>query len=341
MRMNDHRRLPAEWEPQSAVLMAWPHKETDWAPMLDNVHECYGRIIRAISAVTPVYVAGPYKLCSDSLYACGVDPMRVRFIDIPTNDTWTRDYGPITVATDEGKRAIDFKFNGWGLKFAADKDNLVNMNLERASLLPGIRENRLGFVLEGGSIESDGRGTILTTSECLLSPNRNGDLTKEEIEQRLQEMLGAERILWLDHGSLAGDDTDSHIDTLARLAPEDTIIYCGPGEPGDPNNESLEAMREQLRGMTTADNRPYHLVELPLPAPIYDKDGMQLPATYANFLISNRTVFVSTYGQLQKDTLAAMMIQSVFHEYKIVPLDCRALIEQHGSLHCATMQFPR
>ncbi|MCM1164053.1 MAG: agmatine deiminase family protein [Muribaculaceae bacterium] len=338
-KMNE-RRLPSEWEPQQAVLMAWPHAQTDWEPILPDVLECYGRIVKAISEVTPVIVVGPERLCNPSFTQAGFNPARVTFIDIPTNDTWTRDYGPITIADGSGLTAIDFKFNGWGLKFAADRDNLVNLHLYSLGLLPGTRENRLGFVLEGGSIESDGRGTILTTSECLLSPNRNGDLDRQQIEERLHRYLGASHVLWLDHGALAGDDTDSHIDTLARLAPDDTIIYCGPGEEGDPNNPGLEAMKEQLKTLLTPAGQPYHLVELPLPAPIYDSDGMQLPATYANYLVSNGTVFVPTYGQLRKDTLAAMMIQSVYHTYRIVPLDCRALIQQHGSLHCASMQFP-
>lgn len=338
--MTSSRSLPAEWEAQDYILMAWPHARTDWEPMLDDVLECYGRAIRAISAVTKVIVIGPASECAPTFNAAGFDPGRVEFADIPTNDTWTRDYGPITISDNGSLKALDFKFNGWGLKFAADKDNIATLRLSELGKLDIERVNRLGFVLEGGSVESDGRGAILTTSKCLLSPNRNGDLSRPEIEARLKEYLGAERVMWLDHGALAGDDTDSHIDTLARLAPEDTILYCGPGEEGDPNNDGLLALREEIKALRTADGMPYHLVELPLPEPIYDEDGMQLPATYANYLVSNGAVFVPTYGQLRKDTLAAMMIQSVYHTRKIVPIDCRALIKQHGSLHCATMQIP-
>lgn len=343
MKMTDPRttrRLPAEWEPQSRVLMAWPHCETDWAPMLAETVECFAGIIRSISSETPVIVVGPSGLCRGSFDACDFDPSRVTFIDCPTNDTWARDFGPLTVETPDGHMALDFKFNGWGLKFAADRDNLINSVLDSRGLLPGRRENHLNFVLEGGSVESDGQGTILTTSECLMSPNRNGGSSKPEIEEYLKAAFGADRILWLDHGALAGDDTDSHIDTLARLVAEDTIVYCGPGEEGDPNNEGLMTMRDEIKALRTREGLPYHLIELPLPDPIYDRDGMQLPATYANFLISNRKVFLPVYGQKRKDTLATMLLQSVFIDREVVPVDCRALIEQHGSLHCVTMQFP-
>lgn len=335
------RRLPAEWEPQICVLTAWPHKETDWAYMLPEVTECFRNLISKLSEYVPVITVGPRAACAETFEACGFNPEMVTFADIPTNDTWARDFGPLTITENGSLKCIDFKFNAWGLKFAANFDNLITLALESKGLLPGCRENRLGFVLEGGSIESDGKGTILTTEECLLSPNRNGDMTKTEIESYLNESLGSQRVLWLSHGALAGDDTDSHIDTLARFAPNDTIIYCGPGEADDPNTPELVAMRAEINDLRTADGKPYHLVELPLPDPIYDEDGMQLPATYANFLITNGAVLMPTYRQPRKDTLAAMMLQSVFTDRKIVPIDCLPLIRQHGSLHCVTMQFPK
>lgn len=335
-------RLPAEWEPQSAVIMAWPHIDTDWAPTLDDARNCFKEIIKAVSAETPVILIAPDGECSQSVADAGFDSERVCVVDIPTNDTWARDFGPITLKDSDGRLlCLDFKFNGWGLKFASDRDNLINRVLSSHGRLPGEYVNRLNFVLEGGAIESDGRGTIMTTSECLLSPNRNGQWSREEIESYLCETFGAERVLWLDHGALAGDDTDSHIDTLARFADSETIVYCGPGEYGDRNNEGLEAMRSQLSGFRRSDGLPYNLVELPLPEPIFDTDGMQLPATYANFLISNSKVFVPVYNQPRKDALAVMTLQSVFHDREIVPVDCRALIVQHGSLHCVTMQIPK
>lgn len=307
--------------------------------MLDDARQCIAHIVREIARQTTVCLIVPPGHKPDRAEWGFND--RVRYYEIPTNDTWARDFGPITVETDEGLKCVDFKFNGWGLKFAADKDNLINTRLELLSALPGPLENRLNFVLEGGSIESDGRGTILTTSRCLLSPNRNGESSKQEIEKYMANTLGAKHVLWLDHGALAGDDTDSHIDTLARLAPNDTIIYCGAGDDSDPNNDHLKAMAVELKMLRTPEGNPYHLVELPLPSPIHDENGEQLPATYANFLISNDYIYLPTYGQERKDTLASLIIQTVFPDHVVVPVDCRALIRQHGSLHCVTMQLPK
>lgn len=339
---NRSLRLPAEWEPQSAVLVAWPHERTDWAPILDDARKCMTDIINAVSRRADVLVAAPLDICLDDIRSRGFDFTRVYLYDVPTDDTWARDFGPVTVIDGGRLKCLDFMFNGWGLKFASANDNLITMRLAgRHDALPGERVNRLSFVLEGGSIESDGEGTILTTSECLLSPNRNGGMTQWEIEEYLKEQFGADRVLWLDHGALAGDDTDSHIDTLARFASPDTIVYCGAGQPGDPNHDGLVRMREQLMEFRRADGLPYHLVELPLPDPIFDEEGEQLPATYANFLVCNGAVFVPVYGQKLNDELAVMTLKAVFHEHEIVPVDCRALIRQHGSLHCVTMQLPR
>lgn len=342
--MNDlkmpFRRLPAEWEGHDCVMVAWPHELTDWNYMLDEARDCMAEIVRAISRHECVLVVGPADLCSESFDKCGFDPKRVRFADVPTNDTWARDFGPITVETSSGMRPVDFKFNGWGLKFASNLDNLVNSRLATKNLFTSRLDNRLNFVLEGGSIESDGKGTILTTSECLLSPNRNGQWGKKEITAYLMTVLGAERVLWIDHGALAGDDTDSHIDTLARLAPNDTIIYTGPGEESDPDHESLRKMRDQIRTLTTSFGQPYNLIELPLPSPVFDEDGQQLPATYANYLVTPKTVFLPVYSQPDKDFLASQMLKIAYPDHEVVTIDCRALIRQHGSLHCVTIQFP-
>ena len=334
------RRLPAEWEHHDCVLMAWPHALTDWNYMLSEARECVAAIVRAISERECVLLVGPESLCRESVEACGFDPRRVRFADIPTNDTWARDFGPITVETTSGLRAVDFKFNGWGLKFAANHDNLITRRLADAGILTARLDNRLNFVLEGGSIESDGQGTILTTSECLLSPNRNGQWGRKEITAYLATVLGAQRVLWLDHGALAGDDTDSHIDTLARLAPGNTIIYTGAGSPSDPNHEGLELMRRQLAEFVTADGAPYNLIELPLPDAVFDEDGLQLPATYANYLVGPDAIYLPVYGQERNDRLAEMTLKVAYPDHDIVPIDCRALVRQHGSLHCVTMQLP-
>ena len=200
--------------------------------------------------------------------------------------------------------------------------------------------NCLNFVLEGGSIESDGCGTILTTSECLLSENRNGEFSRHQIEDCLAQRLGAQRVLWLDNGALLGDDTDSHIDTLARFVDPHTIAYVKCYDPSDDHFAELEAMERQLQAMTDVDGNRYRLVPLPLPRPIHDEDGLRLPATYANFLIMNSRVLVPVYADEVNDARALETLAGCFPGREIVPIDCRALIQQHGSLHCVTMQFP-
>lgn len=330
------RRFPAEWESHECVMLAWPHEETDWAYMLEEARDCFEALVKAISERECVLLVGPAELCRESVEACGFDRSRVKFVDVPTNDTWARDFGVLTVEESGEWKLLDFKFNGWGLKFASDRDNLVNSRLDWKC----ERENRLNFVLEGGSIESDGEGTMLTTSECLLSPNRNGEWGREEIEEYLKGAFGVSRVMWLDHGALAGDDTDSHVDTLARLAPHNTIIYVGPGDESDPNSEHLKRMREQIMTLRTEAGEPYNLIELPLPDAVFDEDGEQLPATYANYLVGPTAVYMPTYDQPMKDFLAAQMLKIAYPDREIVEVDCRALIKQHGSLHCVTMQLP-
>ena len=248
----------------------------------------------------------------------------------------------LTLATTEGPELLDFRFNGWGGKFEASLDNAINAHLVEGDtpVLKGKYVDCLDFELEGGSVEVDGLGTLLTTSECLLNPNRNAQLDNAHKEALLKERLGVNRVLWLDHGYLAGDDTDSHIDTLARLAPDNTIIYVGCDDPVDEHFAELRAMRSDLRAMRSASGEPFNLVELPLPDAIYDGEGNRLPATYANFLIVNNGVLVPVYNQPKKDRLACQIIRVAFPGHEIVPVDCRALIQQHGSLHCATMQIP-
>ena len=338
--ITDKLRLPAEWEPQEAVLLAWPHELTDWNYMLDEVRTCYNEIAHAIVKYARLIVIAPDCSAAKTMLS-DISSDKVSFHDIDTNDTWARDFGAlVTLANDNRYIVNDFKFNGWGLKFAANLDNLVTRRMMEQGALTGIYNNCLGFVLEGGSIESDGKGTLLTTSECLLSPNRHGDLNREQIEARLCRTFGAQRVLWLDHGALDGDDTDSHIDTLARLAPDDTILYVRCDDSADSHYENLKAMEQQILNLRRADGSPYNCIGLPLPDPIYDEDGERLPATYANFLILNGAILMPIYGQKQKDELASQIMKVVFPAYDIIGIDCNALIKQHGSLHCATMQFP-
>lgn len=337
------KRMPAEWEKVGAVLMAWPHAETDWNYMLSEAQECYVKIIEAITRFASVILIGPDTLEAKNKLG-HIPAEKLIFFDVPTNDTWTRDYGVITTLDNAGNIYLnDFAFNAWGGKFKSDLDNAVTEKMYEASLILGSYSDNLDFILEGGSIESDGKGTILTTTSCLLNSNRNKGFTRRDIESRLNETLGAKKVLWLESGEILGDDTDGHIDTIARLAPNNTILYCGAvwGDPSDPQVDALGKVGEVLKTFKNSKDEPFNLIELPMPTAIYDTDdGHRLPATYANFLILNNAVIMPTYGQPMNDRNAEMALQVAFPEHEIVGVDCRALIRQHGSLHCATMQLP-
>lgn len=340
--MNIHKYpyLPSEWAPQRGVQLTWPHAQTDWAYMLEEVQACFANIAREIARRELLLIVTPEpEQVRQQISGC-VNMDNVRFMPCDTNDTWARDHGPITLIDPDGRPLLfDFKFNGWGLKFAADKDNLITRRTLEAGLLQGTYVNRLNFALEGGSIESDGRGTLLTTSECLLSPNRNGQMNRAEIEAYLKEQFNLRQVLWLDHGYLAGDDTDSHVDTLARLCPDDTIAYVRCTDTADEHYEALRLMEEQLKTFRTPEGKPYRLLPLPMADAIVE-DGERLPATYANFLVMNGAVLYPTYNQPANDTQAAQVLQEAFPGREVVGIDCRALIRQHGSLHCVTMQYP-
>ena len=261
--------------------------------------------------------------------------------NFPSNDTWARDHGFISLVDDQGhRRLVDFCFNGWGEKFPAEKDNAINRLIYKNGIISGEYVDCLDFVLEGGSIESDGRGTIFTTSCCLLAPHRNQPLTKAQIEERLLRELHAQRVLWIDHGHLTGDDTDGHIDTLVRICPDDTLLYVGCEDPNDEQYEDLLLMEQQLQTFRTLEGRPYKLVKLPMPRPIIP-EGMRLPATYANFLVINGAVLCPVYAQPDLDAIAVRLIGEAFPNRLVIPIDCRSIIQQHGSLHCCTMQFPK
>ena len=335
------RRLPAEWEEQDGVLLSWPHADSDWSDDIELVEPVFAAIAAAISQHEQVIIVAPQPdQIMELIVAAGGDQQQVTLINLPTNDTWSRDFGPITVKEDGRLQLLDFGFNGWGLKFAANYDNQITRRLAATGLFGKHTPQVVGLIFEGGAIESDGAGTILTTTECLLNPNRNPHLEQREIETQLKQLLGADRFLWLDHGYLAGDDTDSHIDTLARLCPSNTIAYVFCDEPGDEHYAALQRMADQLRTFRTADDRPYRLLPLPWPQACYGSSGERLPATYANFLIINGAVLVPTYDCAQ-DEAALEVIAQAFPDRKIIAIDCSPLILQHGSLHCVTMQLPR
>ena len=330
--------FPAEWAPQRFVQLTWPHADTDWAYMLDEVQACFKNIAREVAKRQQLLIVAPDVEDVRRQIADEVNMTNVTLVELPSNDTWARDHGGITIFEDGKPVILDFQFNGWGLKFASDKDNLITERLHCGGHLFGELRNCRNFVFEGGSIESDGEGTLLTTSECLLSPNRNATMTREEIEAYLLDTFGAKQLLWLDHGYLAGDDTDSHIDTLARLCPNDTILYVKCEDESDEHYEALLRMEEQLTTFRTLAGEPYRLIALPMARPAFEDDE-RIPATYANYLIINGAVLVPTYNT-ELDAVALAQVQKAFPNHEIVGVDCRELIRQHGSLHCVTMQYP-
>ena len=340
--------FPAEWHQQAFVQLTWPHKDTDWAPVLADAIDCFCHIALQVAMREPLLiVAQDRKEVKKALMQRGVSLDNMTFVECPTNDTWARDHAFISCLDEQQKKVLllDFQFNGWGLKFAANHDNQINRRIlpPITSLYHGTQveyQNHLDFVFEGGSIESDGEDTLMVTSSCLLAENRNNTLSQQDIEERLKQFFHAKRVIWLHHSWLAGDDTDGHIDTVARFCSPTSIAYVKCDDPTDEHYEELQAMEQELLALRTLDGKPYTLYPLPLPDPCYDEDGERLPATHANFLIINGAVLVPTYNQPLKDTKALNTLSDAFPDREIVGVDCRTLILQHGSLHCSTMQYP-
>ncbi len=342
--MNDSRLyLPAEWEEQSGVQLTWPHAETDWAPYLSEITNTFIELASAITLYEPLLIVAQdteyvKHLLTEQLSSKQMQ--RIGFAQAHTNDTWARDHGAITLVSDNELVLLDFRFNGWGEKFAWLHDNAITSHLYSKGILKGNYESHDDFVLEGGSIESDGRGTIFTTSQCLMAQHRNQPLTQREIERELCQRLHAKRIVWLNHGNLIGDDTDGHIDTTVRTAPGDTLLYNKCTDESDEQYQDFCNLERELQSLRTADNRPYRLVALPMPQEIRF-DNERLPATYANFLIINGAIIYPTYNQPDNDKAAAEALQQTFPGRNIIGIDSSIIIRQHGSIHCLTMQFPK
>ena len=328
-------RLPAEWEEQDSILMVFPHTQTDWADDMQRAQSVFLRMASSIAATQKLIL-----VCDDvektKNFFCYHD--RISFLALPSNDTWIRDFGPICIYHDNVRKLIDFQFNGWGGKYEASLDNIITKSLHdkwHFMVSPLISSD---LVLEGGSIESDGQGTLMTTKKCLLNPNRNPHLSQTEIEEKLKELLGIKRFLWLEHGELEGDETDGHIDTLARVVDERTIAYV-TCEKEDSHYEELKKMEDELKLFRTFDNKPYRLIPLPLPSPIH-KDNKRLPATYANFLITNKTVLLPVYDDYH-DKPMTVLFKALFPNREIIPINALRLIEEGGSIHCSTMNIAR
>jgi agmatine/peptidylarginine deiminase len=334
-------RLPAEWEPQAGVVIAWPHDQTDWADRLAAVEATYVALVAAITRFEPVLICAADSTIRDHatalLHASAVDLAHVRFVDIEYDDTWLRDSGPISLINGQTYQLNDFRFTGWGGKFNASRDDRLVGGLIARNLFASAEHRRIDWALEGGAIESDGAGTLLTTWRCLHQ--RHPEQSREQMNRIFAEHLGAERVLWLEHGYLQGDDTDAHIDTLARFAPDNVIVFQGCDDPDDPHFDELARMRDELGSLKNARGEPYHLQPLPWANPILD-DGRRLAASYANYLIVNDGVLVPAYGD-PADAEAARVIAAAHPNRSVVQVPCRPLIWQNGSLHCVTMQLPR
>ena len=332
--------LPAEWEAQSGILLTWPHAESDWKADLDDIAQVYIEMCHAITRYEKLLVVcydQQHKKRIESVFSNNKIPNDAYHLTVcKTNDTWCRDYGPITVRIDGSLQLQNFIFNSWGNKYQSDLDNAVSWHLYKENYFDENQMIDCGFILEGGSIESDGQGTILTTSHCLLK--RHPDKTKTEVEELLKQYLGATLILWLDHGGITGDDTDSHIDNLARFVNKHTIIYSTCHDESHPDYDSLQKMEQELRGLRQANGDEYNLIPLPLPH-VEDDNGKRLPASYVNFLIINGAVLVPIYDDPQdKETLEKL--QQCFTGRNIIGIRSKALVKQFGGIHCASMQFP-
>lgn len=321
------RYLPAEWHPQEAVQLTWPHSGTDWADTLEEVTRCYIDIAREISLRQKLWIVAPQPQRVRTILETrlpGKALANISYFRIPSNDTWARDHAFITLLRQDGVRELlDFRFNAWGGKFEASLDNAINRALYDMHFAQDGERNvyvsQLDFELEGGSIDSDGQGTILTTAQCNLNGNRRGGeqaAREEEMTQELCRRLGAERVLWLHHGGLEHDDTDAHIDTLARFCPGDTIVYC----------EGCPGMLAELQSFRTLQGQPYRLVAV--------------PPYYANFLIMNGAVLLPFYENEEENRRAKEALEQVFPDREVIGIDCSILLTQNGSLHCCTMQYP-
>jgi agmatine/peptidylarginine deiminase len=337
------KRFLAEWYPQDAIQIAWPHAGTDWVRLLAQIEGFYFELVNALSRQQQVVIAVDPRLDSErilrELTGRGAVIGNVHCYSVATDNTWARDHGPLTIGDDHGIELLDFQFNAWGDKYHSSLDNAINSGIAGQHGY-GAPLRQVDFVLEGGSIETDGRGTLLSTTTCLLNPNRNQGMTLPAVEAHLREHLGVERFLWLKHGHLAGDDTDAHIDTLARFVDAGTIAYVQCTDAADEHFEALAQMEAELKGFRQANGEPYRLVPLPLPGAIRNTNGDRLPATYANFLITNRSIFMPVYGD-PADEQATAAIAQVAGQRNVVPINCRIPIEEFGSLHCLTMQLPK
>ena len=333
--MKTENRFRAEWEPQTAVLLTWPHGESDWAGTLDRVSATYLEMARAISRHQSLIILAHDGDLQEQLASLPGDSPRIHIVRQPTNDTWIRDYGPLCVEIGKRVLHLNFRFDAWGGKYDARLDDAVSRTLDEEGLF-GCGMLHESMVLEGGAIETDGCGTLLATRGSVICERRNPGMDQSRIEERLSRLLGIKHFLWLDCDGLHGDDTDGHVDTIVRFADAETLLYASCS-PQHPDHEQLRELERQVVALRRPDGRPYRTIPLPCPGLHRDTDGRILPASYANFLITNSQVLQPVYMQ-DNDAKVMQIMQQAFPDREIVAIDSRALIEQNGSIHCATMQ---
>ncbi len=332
--MQGNRTMAPEWHQVDAVMLAWPHAQTDWSPWLEEARQTYLNVIAAVNRND----AGVILLCApddvDDLVTRLAENARVFVIPASYNDTWMRDYGFLTCKDSSGQGApVEFRFNGWGNKFDASEDNLANQRYLAALCNAALRSSPV--VAEGGALEIDEHGHLLSTAQCLLNPERNGDMTLSAYEDAFKDMLGCSKVTVLQHGHLEGDDTDGHIDTLVRFTPhQGLVIQACNNRPLDSHYEGLKALCDEC-ALELPEHQQFHL---PLPF-IENEDGDRLPASYANYLICNNAILLPVYGQ-KEDAEAIEIVKKAHPNYSIEPIDCSVLVKQYGSLHCISMQVP-
>jgi agmatine/peptidylarginine deiminase len=333
-------RLPAEWEPQAGVVIAWPHGDTDWGPRLPRIERAYVGLTAAIARFEPVLVcvadSAIRRRAVQMLGDAGIDPARLRFVEVAYDDTWLRDSGPLSLVGTSGFRLLDFRFTGWGGKFEGSRDDRLVEALVARGVFQAAERRRIDWALEGGAIEVDGNGTLLTTWRCLHQ--RHPQMSREQMTAILVDAFAVDRVLWLEHGYLEGDDTDAHIDTLARYAPDGAIVFQTCDDLADPHHAELALMRDEIAGLRDADGKPHRLHPLPWARPIVD-ENRRLASSYANYLIVNGGVVMPSYDD-SADVEAARVIAAAHPGREVVMVDARELIWQNGSVHCLTMQLP-
>ena len=335
--------FPAEWHSHRATWLSWPHKEASWPGKLDSVYAPYSQFIKEVAAGEQVCINviddDMEAAATVHLEAAGVNMANIQFFHHPTNDAWCRDHGPAFVINPgSGKKAIiDWGYNAWGGKYPPyEQDDVIPTLVGKALDLPVFHP---GIVMEGGAVDFNGQGTVLTTEACLLNPNRNPHLSKAEIEEYLSEYYGVTQVLWLGDG-IVGDDTDGHIDDITRFVNADTVVTVVEEDPADENYDLLQENLKRLRGMRLEDGRPLNIIELPMPKPVV-YDDQRLPASYANFYIANAAVVVPTYRDEKNDQRALDILSKCFPDRKVVGIDSTDIIWGLGSWHCLSQQEPQ